>query len=62
MIEFYNVKKKKKVSIDKSKVSRRAFKRMSRGGLVIIRYSLRSEDEDGTKLSKFCSKRDYDSI
>lgn len=62
MIEFYNVKLKKKVQIDPSKVSGRAYEKISKDGKLTIRYSLRATDEDGTKLSKFCTKLDYDAM
>ena len=61
-IEFYNVKKKKRVSVDKSLVVKRAYEKVSKAGNLVIRYSFRSVDEDGTKLSRFCSKRDYDNL
>jgi hypothetical protein len=62
MIEFYNVKRKKKVFIDNSLVTRRAYEKVSKSGKLFIRYSLKSVDEDGTRLSKFCSKYDYDNL
>jgi len=54
-IEFYNVKKKKKVSIDESKVKKTKYERNG-----TTRYAFRSVDDDGTNLTKFCSKADYD--
>jgi hypothetical protein len=62
MIEFYNVKKKMKVLIDSSRVDKKAYERVSKSGKMSIRYALKAVDEDGTKLNKFCSKADYDSI
>tara|TARA_B110000305_G_scaffold211789_1_gene246418 strand:+ start:978 stop:1181 length:204 start_codon:yes stop_codon:yes gene_type:complete len=61
-IEFYNVKKKKRVSVNRSLVAKRAYEKVSKAGNLVIRYSFRSVDEDGTKLSRFCSKRDYDNL
>jgi hypothetical protein len=62
MIEFYNVKKKQKVLVDQSKVTKKAYEKITKAGNLSIRYSLKAVDEDGTKLTKFCSKADYDSI
>ena len=62
MIEFYNVKKKKKVSVDRSKVEKKVYEKTTKTGKHSVRYALKAVDEDGTKLTKFCSKADYDSI
>mgnify|MGYP001394395424 FL=1 len=62
MIEFYNVKKKQKVLIESSEVSKHSYEKTSKAGKLTIRYALKAVDEDGTKLTKFCSKADYDSI
>lgn len=62
MIEFYNVKKKKKVSVDESSVSKQAYEKITKTGKQSIRYALKAVDEDGTKLTKFCSKADYDKL
>lgn len=62
MIEFYNVKKKQKVQVDASKVSKHAYEKTAKSGKLTIRYALKAVDEDGTKLTKFCSKADYDAI
>lgn len=62
MIEFYNVKKKKKVSVDESSVSKQAYEKTTKTGKQSIRYALKAVDEDGTKLTKFCSKADYDKL
>lgn len=62
MIEFYNVKKKKKVQVDPSSVTKHAYEKTTKSGKLSIRYALKAVDEDGTKLTKFCSKADYDSI
>ena len=50
-IEFYNVKKKKKVE----------YKRETTKG-VQVRYAFRAQDDDGTNLTKFVSKADYDNV
>jgi hypothetical protein len=62
MIEFYNVKKKEKVLVEPSEVSKHSYEKTSKAGKLTIRYALKAVDQDGTKLTKFCSKADYDNI
>ena len=62
MIEFYNVKKKAKVQIAESQVKGHIYEKTTKTGKKSIRYGLKAVDEDGTKLTKFCSKADYDKI
>jgi hypothetical protein len=62
MIEFYNVKKKQKVQIAESSVEKHKYENTTKTGKLSIRYALKALDDDGTKLTKFCSKEDYDSI
>lgn len=63
MIEFYNVKKKTKVSISESEVNKVKLEKPTKDGKSIrIRYVLKAVDEDGTKLTKFCNKETYDSL
>jgi hypothetical protein len=62
MIEFYNVKKKKRVQVAPEKVEKKIYKRILKSGKESIRYAFAAVDEDGTKLTKFCSKSDYDSL
>jgi len=62
MIEFYNVKKKEKVQISESSVEKKKYEKETKTGKKSIRYALKAVDDDGTKLTKFCSKEDYDSI
>jgi hypothetical protein len=57
-IEFYDVKLKKKVSIDEGNVRKTTFN--TKGGQV--RYGLRATTEDGRKLTKFVSKSDWDTL
>lgn len=62
-IEFYNVKKKKKVKISIDLVSKVKYENPSKdGSKTRIRYALKAVDEDGVKLTKFCSKADYDAL
>jgi predicted metalloprotease with PDZ domain len=62
MIEFYNVKKKQKVLIPEERVSKKTYEKTTKAGKLSIRYSLKAVDEDGTKLTKFCTKADFDSV
>lgn len=62
MIEFYNVKKKQKVKVDPGSVTKHAYEKVAKSGKLTIRYALKAVDEDGTKLTKFCSKADYEAI
>lgn len=57
-IEFYDVKLKKKVSIDESKVRKTTFN--TKNGQV--RYGLRATTEDGRNLTKFVSKANWDEL
>ena len=60
-IEFYNVKKRKKVSIQESDIKKVEYKRETTKGIQ-IRYAFRAQDDDGTNLTKFVSKADYDKV
>lgn len=62
MIEFYNVRKKEKVKISEGDVQKKEYKRILKSGKESIRYGFTAVDDDGTKLTKFCSKADYDSL
>lgn len=57
-IEFYDLKLKKKVSIDESKVKKVTFN-TDKGQ---VRYGLRATTDDGRKLTKFVSKGDWDTL
>ena len=61
MIDFYNVKKKAKVQKDESEITPVKYEKTSKTGKLVTRYGLKSED-DGTKLTKFCSKDVYESL
>jgi hypothetical protein len=56
-VEFYDVKTKKKVSIDEKNITKVTFK--SDSGRVT--YGIRGE-YDGRKLTKFVSKADWDKM
>ena len=61
-IKFYNVKKRKKVQINESDVEKQEFVRELPNGKRQVRYAFRAKDDDGTSLTKFCSKDDYDRV
>lgn len=56
-IEFYDLKLKKKVQIDKSKVSKVTYDTKSG-----IRYGLKATTDDGRKLTKFVGKATWDEL
>tara|TARA_A100001015_G_scaffold55666_1_gene61157 strand:+ start:1483 stop:1671 length:189 start_codon:yes stop_codon:yes gene_type:complete len=60
-IEFYNVKKREKVQIDESAIQKVEYERETSKGKQ-IRYALKAKDDDGTNLTKFCSKETYDQL
>jgi hypothetical protein len=61
-IEFYNVKKRKKVTIDEGKIEKVKYDRTLKDGSTQTRYAFKAVDDDGTNLTKFCSKSDWDTI
>ncbi len=60
-IEFYSVKKKSKVKIDEGNIEKVEYKKKTAKGEQ-VRYAFKAVDDDGTKLTKFCSKADYDKL
>lgn len=60
-IEFYDVKKREKVSIDEGSVRKTKYEREGKNGKTNVRYALRAENE-GTKLTKFVSQSDWDAL
>jgi hypothetical protein len=61
-IEFYNVRKKIKVEIPSEEVKTAVYERTTKTGKLTTRYAVKAVDEDGTKLTKFCSKDTYDEL
>jgi len=57
-IEFYDVKLREKVAIDKGSVRKVTFE--TKNGQ--IRYGLRAKTEDGRNLTKFVSKADWEAL
>ena len=61
-ILFYNVKKREKVAINSEKVTKEKFERKTKSGAHQVRYALKAIDDDGVRLTKFCSKSDWQTI
>jgi len=61
-MEFYNVRKRKKVEIPHDKIEKRLLESKTKSGAVRVRYAFATVDDDGTKMLKFCKKEDYDSF
>lgn len=57
-VEFYDVKLRKKVSIDTANVRKTTF--TTKNGQT--RHALRATTEDGRNLTKFVSKADWDAL
>jgi len=62
MIEFYNVKKKTKVKIPEEDIEKVKIEKPSKNGSVRVRYALKAVDDDGTKLTRFCSEADFNKL
>ncbi len=61
-MEFYNVRKRKKVEIPVDKIEKRLLESKTKSGDVRTRYAFATVDDDGTKMLKFCKKEDYDAF
>ncbi|MBU1119252.1 hypothetical protein KKH43_05210 [Patescibacteria group bacterium] len=61
-IEFYNVKKKAKVTIADDKIKKTKYEKTSKDGSVTVRYAFRAVDDDGTNLTKFASEADWKAL
>ena len=59
-IKFYNVKKRASVEVDESTCCKVVYRKETSKG-VQERYGIKSKD-DGTNLTKFCSKTDFDAL
>jgi len=60
-IEFYDVKLRQKVQIPESEVRKTTYERESKGGKTNVRYALRATNQ-GTNLTRFVSKKDWDGL
>lgn len=59
-IEFYNVKKKAKVSIEESTITKVKYEKENKDGSTKTSYAFKAVDDDGTKLTKFASKETWE--
>ena len=50
------------MQVDPSKVEKKVYTRTTKNGKISKRYAFAAVDEDGTKMTKFCSKADYDKL
>lgn len=57
-VEFYDVKLKKKVSVDEKEITKVKFE----GANGRTTYGLRGKTSDGRSLTKFVSKKDWDAM
>lgn len=57
-MQFYNVKKREKVEVGEEKLKKTTYQ--GKGGQV--RYAVRAVDDDGTNLTRFVSKDDWDAL
>ena len=60
-ISFYNVRKKATVEIFEDKCTKCTYEKESKTGKKVIRYAVKAEEE-GTKVTKFIGKADYDDL
>ena len=61
-VEFYDVKERKKVQVDDSKITKKRYTRETKDGKTQERYALRGKTADGRNLTKFVSKADWDKL
>lgn len=57
-MQFYNVKKREKVEIGEDMLKKTSYS--GKGGQK--RYAVRAKDDDGTNLTRFVSKDDWDAM
>jgi hypothetical protein len=60
-IEFYDVKLRQKVQIPESEVTKTTYEREGKNGQKNVRYAFKAVNQ-GTKLTKFASKEDWDAL
>ena len=60
-MKFYNVKKRESVEIPESGCKKVVYERKTSKG-VQKRYAVRAKDDDGTNLTKFLKKEDFDKL
>ncbi len=60
-IEFFDVKTRKKVRVSSDRIRKTRYERMLKDGSKQIRYAFRA-DYEGRKLTKFCSKSEWENV
>ncbi len=60
-MQFYNVKKRSKVDVPEAKCTKVVYERKTSKGIQ-KRYAVRAKDDDGTNLTKFVAKEDYEKL
>ena len=60
-IQFYDVKKREKVSVPVSSCWKTKYERTAKDGSMQVRYAVKAE-KDGSKLTKFVSKDTWESL
>lgn len=60
-VQFYDVKAKKKVSIEEGNIKKTKFEKKTKNGSLQVRYAFQAT-HDGRKLYKFVSKGDWDKL
>ena len=60
-IQFYDVKKREKVSVPVSQCQKTKYVRTTKDGSEQVRYAVKAE-VDGSRLTKFVSKDDWDKL
>lgn len=61
-VDFYDVAKREKVSVEESDVKKKEYRRTTKSGKEQVRYALRGTLSDGRKVTKFVSKDTFDSM
>lgn len=60
-VVFYNVKTREKVGVPESEIRKKKYERTTKDGRTSTRHALRTTYE-GTTLTKFCSKEDWEAL
>ena len=60
-IEFYDVRKREKVQVPEDAVRKVRYERETKSGKTSVRHAFRAE-YDGSKMTKFVSKRDWEAL
>ncbi|MCP4049814.1 MAG: hypothetical protein GY730_03815 [bacterium] len=58
---FYDVKTRKMIEFSEKEISKITYKRRLKSGAIQYRYALRAA-YDNRRLTKFCSKKDWDRL